>query len=254
VETSKLKPNPLQPRSTFDEKSIQELARSIKKSGILQPIVVVPENDHYKIIIGERRWRASQKIGLAKVPVLIRPMKEESQIEASLIENLQREDLNPIEIALAYQKMIQELGYTQAETAEKVGKDRASVANYIRLLKLPPKIQDYLSEGKLTMGHARALIPLEKTETQLACAEEIVKNKFSVRDVEKMITGMKKKSRRKLPASGDPDLLALQENFINILGTKVTISGNPEKGVVKIHYFSMEELNRIFELIKGEKT
>ncbi|MFW6160294.1 MAG: ParB/RepB/Spo0J family partition protein, partial [Acidobacteriota bacterium] len=156
MELENLKPNPLQPRTSFDQGSIEELARSIKETGVLQPLVVVPskDDDRFTIIVGERRWRAAQKIGLQKIPVIIRNLNRAQQLEASLIENLQREDLNPLEIANAYQKMMEELGYTQQETADKVGKDRASVANYLRLLKLPEEVKEHLAQGRISMGHA----------------------------------------------------------------------------------------------------
>ncbi|UCE42475.1 MAG: ParB/RepB/Spo0J family partition protein [Candidatus Aminicenantes bacterium] len=251
VDVDDLQPNPLQPRQDFDQDAIAELAQSIEETGILQPLVVVPEGNHYKIVVGERRWRAAQKIGLTKVPAIVRHMTEEEQIEASLVENLQRKDLNPIEVALAYQKLIQESHYTQDAVAEKVGKDRTSVANTIRLLKLPLEIQKMVAEGKISMGHARALIPLEKPDQQIFLSRLIVEKNLSVRDVEKMIS-----EKRQSPSSTpkpelDPDLQALQENLVEALGTKVIISGNSDKGIVKLFYFSMEDLNRIFDKIKG---
>lgn len=253
LDIEKLKPNPLQPRLTFSRESIQELARSIKESGVLQPIIAVPEGDFYRIIIGERRWRAAQLIGLKKIPVLIRTMPREKQLEASLIENLHREDLNPLEIAQAYQKLIQELAYTQEELAEKVGKDRTSVTNYLRLLKLPKEIQDYLGEGKITMGHARALLSLENPERQVSLAHQIVQKNLSVRDVERMTQEGKIKSPPRETQPVDADLMALQEEFLKILGTKVSISGTQDKGVIKVYYYSMEDLDRIYEHIKGEE-
>lgn len=251
LDIEQLKPNPLQPRLKFNPDSINELANSIKETGVLQPILVTPEKGYYKIIVGERRWRAAQKIGFKKIPVLIRSMTQEKQFEASLIENLQREDLNPLEIALAYQNMIGKLNCTQQEVAEKVSKDRASVANYIRLLKLPQEIQDMLADGTLSMGHARALISLEDPESQISIANQIVKKDLSVRDVEKMINKLKQKPEEKQGRPVDPDLLALQEEFLKALGTKVSISGNQDKGVIKIHYYSIDDLNRIYEKIKG---
>ncbi len=252
LDIDKLKPNPLQPRLNFTRESIQELARSIKETGILQPIIAVPEGDFYRIIIGERRWRAAQNIGLKKIPVLIRTMPREKQLEASLVENLHREDLNPLEIARAYQKLIQELGYTQEEVAERVGKDRTSVTNYLRLLNLPREIQNYLGEGKITMGHARALLSLEEPERQTSLAHQIVRENLSVRDVERMTQGRKSQSPRETRPA-DADLMALQEDFLKALGTKVTISGTQNKGVIKIYYYSMDDLNRIYEYIEGEK-
>lgn len=251
LDIEQLKPNPLQPRLKFDQESIDELARSIKKSGVLQPIIVVSEGNYYRIVIGERRWRAAQKIGLKKIPSLIRSMPRVQQLETSLVENLQREDLNPLEIALAYQKLTQELDYTQQEIAEKVGKDRTSVANYLRLLNLPKEIQDNLAERKISMGHARALIALENPELQISISRQIIQKQFSVRDVEKIVHKLKRTAPSKKIHLSDPDLMALQEEFIKLLGTKVSISGSQSKGVIKIHYFSMDDLRRVYEKIKG---
>lgn len=251
VDVEDLRPNPLQPRQDFDQDAIAELARSIKEAGILQPLVVVPEGNHYKIVVGERRWRAAQKIGVTKVPAIVRQLSEEEQIEASLVENLQRKDLNPIEIAHAYQKLIEELKYTQEDVAEKVGKDRTSVANFIRLLKLPPEVQRMVAEGKMSMGHARALITLENPDQQIFLSRLIVEKNLSVREVEKMMTDKRRISSPERKQELDPDLQALQDELVQTLGTKVAISGNPEKGIIKLFYFSLEDLNRIFEKIKG---
>jgi ParB family chromosome partitioning protein len=251
LEIEQLKPNPLQPRLKFDKESIDELARSIKESGVLQPVIVVSEGNHYRIVVGERRWRAAQKIGLRKIPSLIRSMPKVQQLEISLVENLQREDLNPLEIALAYQKLAQELDYTQQEIAEKVGKDRTSVANYMRLLNLPKEIQDNLAERKISMGHARALIALEDPKLQISVSRQIIQKHLSVRDVERMIQKLKQtipSPKRHIP---DPDIKALQEEFVKMLATKVSISGSQKKGHIKIYYFSSDELNRIYEKIKG---
>ena len=252
IEIEKLKPSPIQPRLKFDEDSINRLAKSIKERGILQPIVAVPEDGYFKIIIGERRWRAAQKIGLKKIPTIIRSMTNEQQLEASLIENLQREDLNPLEIALAYKKMTEELKYTQQEISEKVGKDRASVANYIRLLKLPQEIKDMIADNKLSMSHARTLITINDQEMQVYIARQIVKKDLSVRDAEKM----SKRIKQKVPGKGKkrlgPNLLLVQEELLKELGMKVSISGNQDKGIVKIFYFSVDDLNKIYEKIKGD--
>lgn len=245
-----LKPSSEQPRTHFDSKAIDELAKSIKESGVLQPIVVVPELDHYKIIVGERRWRAAQKAGLEKIPALVRPMGVEKQLEISLVENLQREDLNPMEVASAYHRMAEELNYTQEEIAEKVGKDRASVANYMRLLKLPGAIQKLLSDQILSMGHARALLSIVDPERQRTVAAQIAQQNLSVRAVEKIAQSEKKTPAKPKKTTKDPDLLALQDEMIKLLGTKVDISGTSQKGTVKISYYSLEELNRIFETIK----
>jgi ParB family chromosome partitioning protein len=251
LDTEKIKPNPLQPRLKFKQESIDELANSIKESGVLQPVIVSPEGDHYRIIVGERRWRAAQRIGLKKIPALIRSMQKVQQLETSLTENLQREDLNPLEVALAYQKMAQELNYTQQEIADKVGKDRASVANYLRLLKLPKEIQENLAEDKISMGHARALIGLEDPKLQVSLSRQIIQKQLSVRDVEKLIQRLNHPLRARQISLPDPDLAALQEEFTKLLGTKIIISGNQNRGIIRIHYFSLDELNRIYGKIKG---
>jgi ParB family chromosome partitioning protein len=252
LETEMLRPNPFQPRKRFDPIAINELAQSIKETGILQPLIVVPDKDHYRIIVGERRWRAAQKIGLKTLPAIIRNMSAEQQHEAALIENLQREDLNPLEIAAAYQKMTQDLHLTQEQVAEKVGKDRTSVANYIRLLKLPPQIQDMISEGKLSLGHAKALLSLSDLTLQSAMALLIVKKDLSVRTAETLVKKQIQDSPPPKKAERDPNLLALQEEFLQILGTKVSIAGTSNRGIVKIYYYSANELDRIYEKIKGE--
>jgi ParB family chromosome partitioning protein len=247
-----LKPNPLQPRKKIDPNSLDELARSIRTSGILQPIVVVPQEDGYMIIVGERRWRAAQKAGLNKIPALIRDVPKDQQIEASLVENLQREDLNPIEIALTYKKLTAETGLTQQEVAEKVGKDRTSVTNIIRLLKLPDEIQTILAERKLSMGHARALLGLDNPDTQVSLAREIVQKNLSVRDAEKLVSRLKRPPSKEKRSEPDPNLAALQEELVERLGTKVSIIGTNNKGVMKLYYYSSDDLNRIYDRIKGE--
>jgi ParB family chromosome partitioning protein len=250
LEIEQLKSNPLQPRLKFDKESIDELAQSIKESGVLQPVIVVAEGNYYRIVVGERRWRAAQKIGLRKIPSLIRSMPKAQQLEISLVENLQREDLNPLEIALAYQKLAQELGYTQQEIAEKVGKDRTSVANYLRLLNLPKEIQDNLAEGNISMGHARALIALEDPKLQISFSRQIIHKHLSVRDVERMVNRLKLPGPSQKRHASDPDLKALEEELVRLLATKVSISGSQKKGHIKIYYFSADDLDRIYEKIK----
>jgi ParB family chromosome partitioning protein len=251
IAIDRLKPNPLQPRRRWDPESLEELAQSIRETGILQPIVVVPEEDNYTIIIGERRWRAAKKIGLQTIPVIIRNLTKAQQHEAMLIENLQREDLNSLEIATAYQKMIQEFSYTQEDVAKKVGKDRTSIANYLRLLKLPAEVQELIADGKLSMGQARALIPIENPERQRSMALRIAKDSLSVREVEKWVRRLQSPSEKSPIAPMDPDLLIFQEELLKLLGTKVVISGDQNKGVLKIFYYTLDDLNRIYEKIKG---
>jgi ParB family chromosome partitioning protein len=251
IEIDEIRPNPFQPRMKFDDESIDELARSIRESGVVQPVLVTPEEDHYKIIVGERRWRAAQRAGLRKIPVLIRNIPKERQLEISLIENIHREELNPLEIAQAFERLIAEQGYTQQEIAEKVGKDRTSVANYIRLLKLPEEIQEHINNGAISMGHARALLALEEASGQLFACRQIIEKNLSVRNTEKLVNKLKEKPPRAQRHLEDPDLRALQEEMLKILGTKVLISGNRSKGVLKIFYFSLDDLNRIYDRVKG---
>ncbi len=255
VDIDLVRPNPGQPRSEFREASIAELARSIREAGVLQPIVVVAEDGHYKIIIGERRWRAAQRAGLKKVPVLVRSIPSPRQLEVSLIENLQREELNPMEVASAYHRLMEEHGYTQQDLADKVSKDRASVANTLRLLKLPAEIQDDIRSGRLTMGHARAVLAVEDERGQLELARRIKARGLSVREAEALAAGRKTAAEKpKKKHRPDPNLEAVQEDLVRILGTKVTIDGTVKRGIIRVHYFSLDDLNRLFELIKGAKT
>ncbi len=255
VDIDLIKPNPGQPRVDFRDAAIAELAQSIREAGVLQPIVVVPESGHYKIIIGERRWRAAQKAGLRKIPVLIRHIPLGQQLEISLIENLQREELNPIEVAQAYQRLIDEFGYIQADLAEKVGKDRTSVTNSLRLLRLPAEIQGDLREGRLSMGHARAILAVEETSGQLELSRLIKKNGLSVRQIEQVAARKKLgPGKTKKTVKRDPNLESVQEEMIKAFGTKVDIEGTSKKGVIKVYYFSLDELNRLFDLIKEAGT
>lgn len=253
VEIDKVQPNPQQPRTIFEDQSIEELSRSIKETGIIQPVLVVPEDDHYRIVVGERRWRAARKAGLRSIPVIIRNLTREKQLEIQLIENIHREDLNPLEIARAFQQLSSELGLTQQEIADRVGKDRASVANYLRLLKLPEEVKNYILEGKMSMGQARAILALEEADLQLQAARLVVEKQLSVRETEKLVQKFREKPPRAQKSLEDPDLRAVEEELIKFLGTKVTIAGNRNKGAIKIFYFSLDDLNRVYDKIKGAK-
>ena len=248
-----IKPNALQPRIKFGESGIRELAQSIKTSGVLQPIVVVPDGSHYRIIVGERRWRAAQKAGLKRIPAIVRTIPKEQELEVSLIENLQREELNSLEIANAYQRLVQELDLTQQDVADKVGKDRTSVTNYLRLLKLPAEVQEKLANDKISMGHARALISVENAELQVALTRQVVDKQLSVRELERLIQKLKHRRPPRLKRPSDPNLEALEEELLKALGTKVILAGSTSKGVIKIFYFSMDELNRLYDHIKGAR-
>ncbi|MCP2604875.1 ParB/RepB/Spo0J family partition protein [Candidatus Aminicenantes bacterium AH-873-B07] len=249
IDIDQIKPSPYQPRVKFNEELIKELGESIKKAGVIQPIVVTPEKDYYQIITGERRWRAAQKIGLRRIPAIVKNIPKERQIELSLIENLQREDLNPIEIAQAYKQMVDLLNLTHQEIAERVGKDRASVTNYLRLLKLPEEIQNALLENKISMGHARALLAVDHSESQLKITREIINKNLSVRETERLIKKMgRKESREKIYV--DPDISALEEELMKILGTKLIIRNTHKGGYIKIYYYNKKDLERIYNLIK----
>jgi ParB family transcriptional regulator, chromosome partitioning protein len=248
-----IKPNALQPRIKFGESGISELAQSIKTTGVLQPIVVVPDGSHYRIIVGERRWRAAQKAGLKRIPAIVRTIPKEQELEVSLIENLQREELNSLEIANAYQRLVQELDLTQQDVADKVGKDRTSVTNYLRLLKLPAEVQEKLANDKISMGHARALISVENAELQVALTRQVVDKQLSVRELERLIQKLKHRRPPRLKRPSDPNLEALEEELLKALGTRVVLAGSKSKGVIKIFYFSMDELNRLYDHIKGAR-
>lgn len=227
IDIELLKPNPLQPRLMFNERAINELARSIKGTGVLQPILCVPEEGYYKIIVGERRWRAAQKAGLRKIPVLIRNIPNEQQLEISLIENLQREELNPIEIAKAYERLIEELNYTQEEVGKKIGKNRTSVTNYLRLLNLTAIVQEKLKEGKISMGHARALLAVETPEIQAELCHKTIKRNLSVRDVEKLVSKRKPPATHPEESQPSPNLEVAQDEPARFLEAKQEISEKP---------------------------
>ncbi|MDD8025208.1 MAG: ParB/RepB/Spo0J family partition protein [Acidobacteriota bacterium] len=255
VDIELIKPNPDQPRIDFKDESIEELAASIREAGVLQPIVVVPEAGYYKIIIGERRFRAAGKAGLKKIPVLIRKIPHETQLEISLIENLQREQLNPMEVATAYHRLMDELGYTQQNVADKVGKDRASVANTMRLLKLPAEIQEHIRQGRLSLGHAKAILSVEDEHRQLELASRIISRGLSVREAEMAVSGRKDiTDKPRLKKRLDPNLAAVQDDLLRVLGTKVTVEGTVKKGVIRVHYYSLDDFNRIYDFIKGAKS
>lgn len=250
-----IEPNSEQPRKNFDEESLQELADSIKQYGILQPLIVQKKGNHYEIIAGERRWRAAKLAGVTDVPVLIREYDKQQTMEIALIENVQRADLNPIEEAQAFQQLIQEFHLTQEEIANRVSKNRATITNSMRLLKLDIRVQDMLSEGKISSGHARALLGLEEGERQYQVAAKIIEEKLSVRDVEKLVKMMNRPPKEKKPEKGpDIDLIyrQVEDKLKSIMGTKVVINQKDKnKGRIEIEYYSQEELERLIELMES---
>lgn len=250
-----IEPNSEQPRKNFDEESLQELADSIKQYGILQPLIVQKKGNHYEIIAGERRWRAAKLAGITDVPVLIREYDKQQTMEIALIENVQRADLNPIEEAQAFQQLIQEFHLTQEEIANRVSKNRATITNSMRLLKLDVRVQDMLADGKISSGHARALLGLEEGERQYQVAVKITEEKLSVRDVEKLVKMMNRPPKEKKPEKGpDIDLIyrQVEDKLKSIMGTKVVINQKDKnKGRIEIEYYSQEELERLIELMES---
>lgn len=264
MELEKLFPNPNQPRKTFDEDKLIDLAESIREHGILQPIIVTPRDGKYMIIAGERRYRACKRIGLETIPALIREMEDEKIMELALIENVQRDDLTPIEEARAYELLQTRYGYTQEKLSERMGKSRSFIANSTRLLSLPEDVQDMLQDGKLSTGHVRPLLSIDIPEWQSAFAHEIYQSKLSVRDVEKMVKKAQGEGRvtyseetvlftnptkyKKLPA----ELRTLQDQLAERLSTKVNIKKNRDgSGKLIIEYYSEEDLKRVFDGLNG---
>ena len=263
IELSKIQPNPEQPRSVFDEESLDELTASIRSLGIIQPITVKETGDgQYLIISGERRYRASLKAGLTQIPAYVKTAEDDNIVEMALIENIQREDLNAIEIALAYQKLIDNYGLTQEQLSERVGKKRTTIANYLRLLKLPAEIQMGLKDKRIDMGHARALISVEDPEVQIALYEQILADGLSVRSVEELVKFIasggeleKKKGEAKPAQTAMPDeFKLLREHLSSFFQTKVQLTcNNKGKGKITIPFSSEEELEKIISLLDNIK-
>lgn len=259
ISIEKIKPSSFQPRSHFEKDKLEELAASIKEHGILQPIVVrkASTTGAYEIIAGERRWRAAQIAGLHEVPVIFKALEDQSTLELAIIENIQREDLNPIEEAEAYQRLSDEFNLTQEKIAQKVGKDRATVANLLRLLQLPLKVRDMVATGQLSQGHAKILIAITDVEKCLELAHQAQKSQLSVRALEKLIQLNKGKKAQSLVSALEFDssklVKPLSEELQKSLSTKVNISYSEGKGKIEIHFYSDDELNDLVDAIKAAK-
>lgn len=258
VKISRIEPNEGQPRKQFNEETLKELADSMKEYGVLQPLLVKRKGDNFQIIAGERRWRAAKMVGLKEIPVIIREYNKQQSVEIALIENVQRADLNPIEEALAYQQLMQEFGLKQEEIAFRVSKNRATITNSIRLLKLTEPVQKLLISGEISSGHARALLGLEESEQQIALAAQIVEKGLNVRQVEKIVKMMTRPQKEKEEEEKSKDLSFifrdLEEKMKGIMGTKVMIhQKDKNKGRIEIEYYSASELERIVELIETIK-
>lgn len=249
-----IKPNHKQPRKTFPDAKIEELAASIREKGIIQPLVVRRVDDHYQIIAGERRWRASQRAGLLEVPVVIKDVSEDFALEMALIENIQREDLNPIEEADAYRNLIETFDLSQEEVAKRVGKERSTVANALRLLRLPEKVRNLVIESKLSMGQARALLSLDDATQISAAAQDVLQKNMTVRETEALVKRLKsgvaaQSLRSQKGAEKDPDLLHLASELKRSLGTQVKILPKGRGGRIEIAYYSAADLDRLLELL-----
>jgi len=244
-----IKPNRAQPRKTFVNEKLEELAASIREKGIIQPLVVCRKGQHYELIAGERRWRAAQKAGLREVPVVIQDVSEDTALEMALIENIQREDLNAVEEAEAYRSLLEKFDFSQEELAKRVGKDRSTVANALRLLKLPEEIQRDIVTENLTMGHARALLALESADLLKEAREEILKKHLTVRATEALVKRLKSAKPAKAATRIDPELTDLMEQLKRHFKAKVAIRAKSRGGTLEISYGSKDELSRIIDLL-----
>lgn len=244
-----IEPNPYQPRQDFSPQELEEMVRSVKEKGIITPLLVSKTEVGYQLIAGERRWRAAQKAGLRRVPVVVREVTPSESLELALIENIHRKDLNPIEEAVAYSKLLEETGITQDALAKRLGKERSSITNLLRLLKLPLQIQQDVIDGRLSMGHARVLAGLKKSEDQWSLRNAIIKRALSVRQSEALAKkGKGSTNTRKKRSAKDPYLRSLEDNLKRSLGTKVEIKKRGRKGTVVVHFYSDDELDRLLEL------
>ena len=245
-----IRPNTFQPRKDFDEEAINELAASIQEKGIIQPIVVRKNMNAYEIIAGERRWRAAQRVGLTKIPVIIKDVSDREVLELALVENLQREDLNPIEEATAYSQLIEDFGLTHEEISKRIGKERSTITNQLRLLKLPEEVREAVIKGEITAGHARALLGLESPNKMKEVLEAIRKEKLSVRKTEKLVQKLLADKQTAIKSHDiDPYIKHLTDELKKALGTQVQIIDKGGEGRIEIEYFSKDELERLIEIL-----
>jgi ParB family chromosome partitioning protein len=258
IELDLIRPGSQQPRTNFDQAKLDELAQSIRSTGIIQPLLVRPRGGLFELVAGERRWRAAQLAGLARIPAIVRDIPDERLLEMALVENIQRQELNPIEEAQAYKRLIESLGLTQEEVAQRVGRDRTFVTNYLRVLKLPTDIQKLIETDKLSFGHARTLLPINDPMVQRRLAHKIAKHKWSVRETEQRVKSLinpPAPRAEKTAIHSDPNIRAAEAKLRRALATQVRIqvakSGTP--GRIEIEYYSMEDLDRLYTAILGEK-
>ncbi|MCZ8517438.1 ParB/RepB/Spo0J family partition protein [Paenibacillus filicis] len=258
IPLAQLRPNPYQPRRNFNDESIQELAQSIKEHGVIQPIIVRSVLKGFEIIAGERRFRASQKAGMATIPAVVKKLSDQQVMEIALIENVQREDLNALEIAIAYQALIDQFSLTQEELSMKVGKSRSHIANFLRLLQLPEEVKQYVSRGTLSMGHAKAIVGLKDKKLIKALADTAIKEQWSVRELEEEVKKLEeladnKKAKAK-PKKKDPYINQLEESLREMYRTTVKIKHGNNKGKIELLYYSKDDLDRLLELLQGKTS
>ena len=247
-------PNPFQPRKQFDESKLAELADSIKQHGIVQPLVVRQKGDSYELVVGQRRLEAARMIGLEKVPVIVKSLKDIEMVQVALIENLQREELNPIEEAEAYKRLVEEFGMTQEELAKVLGRSRPTITNTLRLLSLSPEVQAIVSRGTISMGHARALLAIDDLKLQEKVCKYVVEKQLSVRETEELVrrvvaTGRLQKTKAKADQKKDPHIVSIEEQLRRAFGTQVRVRPGKKKGRIEIEYYSDEDLERILALV-----
>ncbi|MCX8026512.1 MAG: ParB/RepB/Spo0J family partition protein [Thermodesulfovibrionales bacterium] len=250
IPINKIIPNENQPRKSFNDERLKELADSIKEKGIIQPVIVSRLQDgNYRLIAGERRWRAAGIAGLTNIPALIKDYSSQDAIEIALIENIQREDLNPIETAEAFHRLIKEYNLTQEELSKRVGKERATIANYIRVLKLPDEVKAYINNEELTIGHAKAILSIDDRQKQIKVAREIVKKGLSVRSAEVICKRISNPPQTKKRPEKMLEVQELEDKLKRALGTKVTIKHREKRGTIEIQYYSLDELDRLLEIL-----
>lgn len=250
IRITDIEPNSSQPRKYFNDEKLAQLAESIKQHGVVQPLIVQRDGNTYRIVAGERRWRAARLAGLQTVPAIVRDLSNKQVMEIALIENLQREDLNPIEEAEAYDKLISEFEMTQEEISATVGKSRPAISNSLRLLSLQEKIKTKLIAGEITSGHARALLTISDTALQLKAVDEIIKKQLNVRDTELLVKRLTKQKTLKKKETANVEYRAIEERFREVFGTKVKIMNNKRNGKILIEYYSLDELDRIIALVE----
>ncbi len=252
INIDEITPNPYQPRKDFDEEELQNLANSIKEHGLIQPVVMVKEGDLYNLVVGERRWRAAQKAGLSKIPALIKKKEEVRLLEMAIVENIQRENLNPLEEAEAFGQLAEEFGLTQEQLAVKVGKNRSTVANILRLLNLPSEVKENLRKGLISSGHARAILMLEREDAQILFCDKIIREGLSVRQAEELAGNKDREKKKKITrVCKTVEVMDIQENLQKLFGTRVEIKHREKanKGKIEISYYSLDDLNRLLDMM-----